>query len=90
MIVGQVLFLLAVAFVYYCNGDQESCLRFGGGGCCPVVHPADRTLQQVRCSLGRISRLLCNKQRVCYIISQKRERVKYVRETQTQMLYTYP
>lgn len=49
MIVGQVLFLLAVAFVCHCNGDQESCLRFGGGACCPQVHPTDTTLQQVRC-----------------------------------------
>lgn len=73
MIVGQVLFLLAVAFVCYCNGDQESCLRFGGGGCCPVVNPTDTTLQQVRCSLGRISTLLCNKHRVCYILKKRFE-----------------
>lgn len=70
MIVGQVLFLLAVTFVCYCNGDQESCLRFGGGACCPQVHPTDRTLQQVRCSLGRISRL---QHRVCYILNKKKE-----------------
>lgn len=89
MIVGQVLLLLAVAFVCYCNGDQETCLRFGGGGCCPVVDPTDRTLQQVRFSLGPISRLLCNKERFITLYLKK-ERVKYVRETQTQMLYTFP
>lgn len=48
MIVGNVLTVLAAAFVSYCNGDPESCLRFGGGGCCPVVNPTTRTLQQVR------------------------------------------
>lgn len=48
MTVGRALIILAVAVVCFgYGGDQERCLRFGGGSCCPVLHALDRTIQEV-------------------------------------------
>lgn len=47
MIVDIAVILLIVAGVCFGDGNQESCLRFGGGGCCQVLHALDRPIQEV-------------------------------------------
>lgn len=56
MIMGRLLMVLATAVV--CSGDgsdKESCLRFGGGSCCPVLNAIDRPIQEVLCYLSIIT-----------------------------------
>lgn len=56
MIMGRLLMVLAAAVV--CSGDvgdKESCLRFGGGSCCPVLNAIDMPIQEVLCYLNVIT-----------------------------------
>lgn len=47
MIVGNAIIILIVAGVCFGDANPESCLRFGGGSCCPVLHALDRPIQEV-------------------------------------------
>lgn len=56
MIMGRLLLVLAAAVV--CSGDggdKDSCLRFGGGSCCPVLNAIDFSIQEVLCYLNIIT-----------------------------------
>lgn len=49
MTVSYALVLLVAAVV--CSGyggDEDSCLRFGGGSCCPLLNALKRKLSEVR------------------------------------------
>lgn len=49
MTVSYALVLLVAAVV--CSGyggDEASCLRFGGGSCCPLLNALNRKLSEVR------------------------------------------
>lgn len=48
MIVGNAIIILIVAGVCFGDGNPECCLRFGGGGCCQVLHAIDRPIQEVK------------------------------------------
>lgn len=43
------------------GGDKESCLRFGGGACCPILNAIDRPIQEVLCYFSLITERGFNK-----------------------------
>lgn len=47
MMVGYAIIILIVAGVCFGDADPESCLRFGGGSCCQVLHALDGPIQEV-------------------------------------------